>query len=549
MFTKPVQDHNASLSTGLKGTTLSQHYKAGGNVLKPGNSNILNSSPPSWNRSANPLKRTASLANAREGPYTSEEHTRNKRTMAELSQPSTGGGRVGKLHDSVYFDENDFDDDSNIDLDEIDESKAYPKPSPATSSETLLGDLDPRKPPARHMPISSAPLPWSSSPLAQQKLQPPKETTQEASVANTTKRRTLPWVEEEKREAAKAKGRVDQICEDLNGGYSTQDKERITKRMEKRKGRAANEVYEDLAGNLEPRQQRTYCTSDTYHDKLTAKGIPDFVADKIVAANENKLAREAAEETYTPLPKNKGNSPYPWNKTASAVKEEQKRLRQGHRKLVKDIEGTDVAKSNTKKKKREALPRVFLSDEQRSVLNLVVEQQKSVFFTGSAGTGKSVLLRETIKVLRDKYKREPDRVAVTASTGLAACNVGGVTLHSFAGIGLGKEPVPELVKKIKRNQKAKNRWMRTKVLIIDEISMVDGDLFDKLEAIARATRNNGRPFGGIQLVITGDFFQLPPVPDHGGRDAKFSFDASTWNTSIEHTIGLTQVFRQKDPSV
>ena len=548
MFTKPVQDHNASLSTGLKGTTLSQHYKAGGNVLKPVKSNALNSSPPSWNRSANPLKRTASQANAREGPYTSEEHTRNKRTMAELSQSSTGGDRVGKLHDSVYFDENDFDDDSNIDLDEIDEYRAYPKPSPATSSETLLGDLDPRKHPARHMPISSAPLPWSSSPLAQQQLQPPKETTQEASVANTTKRRTLPWVEEEKREAARAKERVDQLCEDLNGGYSTQDKERITKRMEKRKGREANEVYGDLAGNLEPRQQRTFGTADTYHDNLTAKGIPDFVANKIVAAKENKTARETAGETYTPLPKNKGNSPYPWNKTASAVKEEQKRLRQGHRKLVKDVEGTGVAKSNTKKK-REALPRVFLSDEQRSVLNLVVEQQKSVFFTGSAGTGKSVLLRETIKVLRDKYKREPDRVAVTASTGLAACNVGGVTLHSFAGIGLGKEPVPELVKKIKRNQKAKNRWMRTKVLVIDEISMVDGDLFDKLEAIARAIRNNGRPFGGIQLVITGDFFQLPPVPDHGGRDAKFSFDASTWNTSIEHTIGLTQVFRQKDPGV
>ena len=179
-------------------------------------------------------------------------------------------------------------------------------------------------------------------------------------------------------------------------------------------------------------------------------------------------------------------------------------------------------------------------------MSLVAEQKKSVFFTGSAGTGKSVLLRETIKVLRDKYKREPDRVAVTASTGLAACNVGGVTLHSFAGIGLGKEQVPELVKKIKKNSKAKMRWLRTKVLIVDEISMVDGDLFDKLEAIARAIRNNGRPFGGIQLVITGDFFQLPPVPDYG-RVSKFSFDADTWNTSIEHTIGLTQVFRQKDP--
>lgn len=122
----------------------------------------------------------------------------------------------------------------------------------------------------------------------------------------------------------------------------------------------------------------------------------------------------------------------------------------------------------------------------------------------------------------------------------------GVTLHSFAGIGLGKEAVPELVKKIKRNQKAKQRWLRTKVLIIDEISMVDGDLFDKLEAIARSIRSNGRPFGGIQLVITGDFFQLPPVPDYG-RVSKFSFDAATWNTSIEHTIGLSQVFRQKDP--
>ena len=157
-----------------------------------------------------------------------------------------------------------------------------------------------------------------------------------------------------------------------------------------------------------------------------------------------------------------------------------------------------------------------------------------------------MLLRQIIAGLRKKHSREPDRVAVTASTGLAACNVGGVTLHSFGGIGLGKEAIPDLVRKIKRNAKAKQRWLRTKVLVIDEISMVDGDLFDKLEGIARSVRNNGRPFGGIQVVITGDFFQLPPVPDYG-KVAKFAFDAATWNTSIDHTIGLTQVFRQKDP--
>ena len=248
----------------------------------------------------------------------------------------------------------------------------------------------------------------------------------------------------------------------------------------------------------------------------------------------------------TPAAKARKNAAFPWNTTASAIKEQQKKHREEVRKTVKKNEGDDesIAKA---KSSRERPARVFLSEEQQHVLDLVMAQKKSVFFTGSAGTGKSVLMREIITSLRKNYKREPDRVAVTASTGLAACNVGGVTLHSFAGIGLGKEDVPELVRKIKKNQKAKHRWMRTKVLVVDEISMVDGELFDKLEAIARQLRNNGRPFGGIQLVITGDFFQLPPVPD-SGRVAKFAFDAATWNTTIEHTIGLHHVFRQKDPS-
>lgn len=103
------------------------------------------------------------------------------------------------------------------------------------------------------------------------------------------------------------------------------------------------------------------------------------------------------------------------------------------------------------------------------------------------------------------------------------------------------------MKKIRRNAKAKSRWLKTKTLIIDEISMVDGDLFDKLSQIGRTIRNNGRPWGGIQLVITGDFFQLPPVPDGEKKQTKFAFDAKTWTTSIDHTIGLTQVFRQRDP--
>ena len=187
----------------------------------------------------------------------------------------------------------------------------------------------------------------------------------------------------------------------------------------------------------------------------------------------------------------------------------------------------------------------FLSDEQKAVMKAVMEEGKSVFFTGSAGTGKSVLMKAIIAQLKHKYREHPDRFAVTASTGLASCILEGQTLHSWSGIGLGKEPAPELVKKVKRNQKSRQRWLRTKVLIIDEVSMVDGQLFDKLEQVARTMKNNGRPFGGIQLVVTGDFFQLPPVPEKN-TIAKFVFEAVTWNTCIQHTILLTHVFRQKD---
>ena len=114
------------------------------------------------------------------------------------------------------------------------------------------------------------------------------------------------------------------------------------------------------------------------------------------------------------------------------------------------------------------MSRVFLSLEQQRVLEAVVKQGRNVFFTGSAGTGKSVLLRYILSDLKQKYKLKPDAVAVTASTGIAACNVGGTTLHSFGGVGLAKESPERLLSYIRRNRKAITRWMRTAVLIIDE---------------------------------------------------------------------------------
>ena len=106
--------------------------------------------------------------------------------------------------------------------------------------------------------------------------------------------------------------------------------------------------------------------------------------------------------------------------------------------------------------------------------------------------------------------------------GIAACNIGGVTIHSFAGIGLGIESADRLAEKIKRNKKASARWARTKVLIIDEgrknylmciciltwylVSMIDGDLFDKLAQIAKIVKNSIEPFGGIQVDLLFFYF-------------------------------------------
>ena len=89
-------------------------------------------------------------------------------------------------------------------------------------------------------------------------------------------------------------------------------------------------------------------------------------------------------------------------------------------------------------------------------------------FADNVGTGKSVLLREIIKGLRRKYVNAHDAVAVTASTGIAACNIGGVTLHSFGGVGIANETIDHLIPKVRRNKKAAARWVRTKALIIDE---------------------------------------------------------------------------------
>lgn len=184
-----------------------------------------------------------------------------------------------------------------------------------------------------------------------------------------------------------------------------------------------------------------------------------------------------------------------------------------------------------------------LSEEQQKIYDKITEQHKNIFFTGCAGTGKSFLIKKIIEYYQTTSS--PESIAITASTGRAAFSIGGTTLHSFAGVGLGKEDAKTLIGKALYNKKISNRWNITEVLIIDEISMLDADYFDKLNQLGKALRKSSKPFGGIQLILTGDLLQLPPVSEDNNYKKRI-FEADCWKQCIDEYIVLYEVFRQED---
>jgi ATP-dependent DNA helicase PIF1 len=185
-----------------------------------------------------------------------------------------------------------------------------------------------------------------------------------------------------------------------------------------------------------------------------------------------------------------------------------------------------------------------LSILQKKALCFILKKQ-NVLITGSAGTGKSLLINVIKKIINKKY---PDiNLYITASTGVAAINIKGCTLHSFAGIGLGKSSKEELLKKIKYRKQICDRWKDVDILIIDEISMISCDIFEKIEYIARQIRNSILPFGGIQLILVGDFFQLTPIIDIKREDNKvFCFESEIWDKCNLNIINLKKIYRQDD---
>ncbi|KAG8014041.1 ATP-dependent DNA helicase PIF1 [Nibea albiflora] len=196
-------------------------------------------------------------------------------------------------------------------------------------------------------------------------------------------------------------------------------------------------------------------------------------------------------------------------------------------------------KANPSKKPILSLPTRKLNKEQAAVLSAVLSG-KNVFFTGSAGTGKSFLLKRIMGSL------PPKSTFATASTGVAACHIGGTTLHNFAGIGSGSAPLEQCIELAQRPGVLQH-WTSCRHLIIDEVSMVEAQFFDKLESVARSVRRSTEPFGGIQLIVCGDFLQLPPV-SKGKEKASFCFQARSWRKVIQLNMELTEVRRQTDQS-
>ena len=163
----------------------------------------------------------------------------------------------------------------------------------------------------------------------------------------------------------------------------------------------------------------------------------------------------------------------------------------------------------------------------------------SVFITGSPGTGKSFVLKHIISNLNLNNRN----YAITSSTGCSAILINGQTIHSYLGLGIGNTTEDKIINKLKQNISKFKKIRDLNVLIIDEISMIDDITFTKISYILQKIKEDKRPFGGIQMIIVGDFCQLPPV------SGNYCFLSDIWKELNPECIHLTELIRQKDDEI
>jgi ATP-dependent exoDNAse (exonuclease V) alpha subunit len=172
----------------------------------------------------------------------------------------------------------------------------------------------------------------------------------------------------------------------------------------------------------------------------------------------------------------------------------------------------------------------------------ILKMGYNCYITGAAGSGKTHLLNEYIKFLKNKGVE----VGVTASTGIAATHMGGTTIHSWSGLGIRDELTEYDLEDLESKKYLHDRFTNTDVLILDEISMIHHFRLDLIERIARHLKRNQLPFGGMQVILCGDFFQLPPVSRFGEKESQFAYKSETWKKLNLKICYLEEQFRHKD---
>ena len=173
----------------------------------------------------------------------------------------------------------------------------------------------------------------------------------------------------------------------------------------------------------------------------------------------------------------------------------------------------------------------------------ILKMGKNVFLTGAAGSGKTYVLNAYIE-----YLRENDiSVAITASTGIAATHMNGKTIHSWAHIGIKEYLSPADLQNLFKRKEQRLAIAEAKVLIIDEVSMLHHFRLDMVDAVLRKVHGNTKPFGGIQVVLCGDLFQLPPVTR--GGPARYITEADVWERMNIHVCYLTEQYRHEDDAL
>ncbi len=178
---------------------------------------------------------------------------------------------------------------------------------------------------------------------------------------------------------------------------------------------------------------------------------------------------------------------------------------------------------------------------QQDALN-ILKTGANVFLTGEPGSGKTHTVNRYVAYL----KAAKIGVAITASTGIAATHISGMTIHSWSGIGITKKISKYDADRIASNERIVKRMKKSRVLVIDEISMLDGETLGSVDRVCRAVHGKNEAFGGMQVVFVGDFFQLPPVSRYGESPAEFAFVSSAWASAKPVVCYLSEQHRQAD---